>query len=186
MGQDKALMPFLGMTLLEWVMKRVSNLGDELFITTNNPRSYQDFKVPLYQDVQLGTGALGGLLTALNYAQNPLLVVVACDMPFVNPEMLAMAIDKLQSEHVDVVIPQSKNGYEPFHAVYRHASCLPAVKSALEAGERKLISWFPKVKVLPIDEIEIQKFDPLQIAFWNVNTEDDLKQAQQLAKQLNL
>jgi molybdopterin-guanine dinucleotide biosynthesis protein A len=186
MGQDKALMPFLGMTMLEWVMKRVSNLGDELFITTNNPRSYQDFKVPLYRDVQLGTGALGGLLTALNYAQNPLLVVVACDMPFVNPEMLAMAIDKLQSKQVDVVIPQSKNGYEPFHAVYRLASCLPAVKSALEAGERKLISWFPKVKVLPIDEIEIQKFDPLQVAFWNVNTEDDLKQAQELAKKLNL
>ena len=135
MGQDKALMPFLGMTLLERVMKRVSRLGDELFITTNHPSKYQDFGVPLYQDVLPGKGALGGLLTALSSAQNPFLVVVACDMPFVNPDLLALALERLQSRHLDVVIPKSRKGYEPFHAVYRLESCLPAVQSALDSGE---------------------------------------------------
>jgi molybdopterin-guanine dinucleotide biosynthesis protein A len=186
MGQDKALMPFLGMTLLERVMKRVSSLGDELFITTNNPEDYQDFGVPLFGDVQPGVGALGGLLTALSSARNPFLIVVACDMPFANPELLALALERLQTQSADVVIPHSKKGYEPFHAAYRLASCLPAVQSALESGERKLISWFPKVKVLSIDELEIRKHDPQQVAFWNVNTEDDLKQAQQFALKYNL
>ena len=186
MGQDKALMPFLGVPLLERVMKRVSNMGDEIFITTNNPDSYQDFGVPLYRDVQPGLGALGGLLTALSSARNPFLIVVACDMPFVNPELLALALERLRTQSADVVIPHSKKGYEPFHAAYRIGTCLPAVQSALESGERKLISWFPMVKVLSIDEIEIQKHDPQQVAFWNVNTENDLEQAQQLALKYNL
>lgn len=185
MGQDKALMPFLGMTLLEWVMKRVSSLGDELFVTTNHPEKYQDFGVPLYQDVLPGMGALGGLLTALSSAQNPVLIVIACDMPFANIDLLTLAIERLQSSNADVVIPRTKQGYEPFHAVYRLETCLPAVQSALDAGERRLISWFQRVNILTIEERELRKYDPHQIAFWNVNTEEEFLQAEKLASKLN-
>ena len=181
MGQDKALMPFLGRTLLERVMKRVSSLGDDLFITTNHPRKYQAYGVPLFRDVISGKGALGGLLTALSSAQNPILVVVACDMPFVNRDLLALALDRLQSSRVDVVIPHSKKGYEPFHAVYRLETCLPAVKTALDSGERRLISWFPAVNVSPINEDVLLEYDPRQVAFWNVNTTEDFQNAEKLA-----
>jgi molybdopterin-guanine dinucleotide biosynthesis protein A len=186
MGQDKALMPFLGMTLLERVIRRVSFLGDELFITTNHPRKYHAFGLPLYQDVLPGEGALGGLLTALSSAQNPFLLVVACDMPFVNPDLLALALDRLQSHRVDVVIPQSKKGYEPFHAAYRLSSCLPAVQSALKSGKRRLISWFSDVNVITIGEDDLQKYDPRQVAFWNVNTKEELQQAEEFALKFNL
>ena len=181
MGQDKALMPFLGRTLLERVMKRVSSLGDDLFITTNHPSKYQGYGVPLFRDVMPGKGALGGLLTALSSAQNPFLVVVACDMPFVNRDLLALAVDRLQSHHVDVVIPHTKKGYEPFHAAYRLETCLPAIKAALNSGERRLISWFPAVKVSSINEDVLMEFDPRQVAFWNVNTTEDFQNAEKLA-----
>lgn len=184
MGQDKALLPFLGESMLERVMKRVNPLGDELYVTTNHPERFLDFGVPMIQDELPGKGALGGLLTALSAAQFSTVIVVACDMPFVNPEILADASDQLHSKQADVVIPLTEKGYEPLHAVYRRETCLPAVRSALAAGERRLISWFPSVKVIQIAKDDLIKFDPARIAFWNVNTPEDLHQAEELASQL--
>jgi molybdopterin-guanine dinucleotide biosynthesis protein A len=184
MGEDKALLPFLGESMLARVMKRVNPLGDELFVTTNHPERFLDFGVPMIQDELPGKGALGGLLTALSAAQFSTVIVVACDMPFVNPEILADASDQLHAQQVDVVIPLTEKGYEPLHAVYRRETCLPAVRAALEAGERRLISWFPSVKVIQIDKHDLIKFDPARIAFWNVNTPEDLHKAEELALEL--
>jgi molybdopterin-guanine dinucleotide biosynthesis protein A len=184
MGQDKALLPFLGESLLERVMKRVNLLGDELLVTTNHPERFLDFGVPLIQDELPGKGALGGLLTALHAAQFSTVIVVACDMPFVNPKILADACDQLHSKQADVVVPHTENGYEPLHAVYRRETCLPAIRAALEAGERRLISWFPSVNVIPIAKDDLIKYDPHRIAFWNVNTPEDLHQAEELAAEL--
>lgn len=184
MGQDKALLPFLGESLLERVMKRVNLLGDEVLVTTNHPERFLDFGVPLIQDELPGKGALGGLLTALHAAQFSTVIVVACDMPFVNPAILADACDQLHSKQADVVVPHTENGYEPLHAVYRRETCLPVVRAALEAGERRLISWFPSVNVIPIAKDDLIKYDPYRIAFWNVNTPEDLHQAEELAAEL--
>jgi molybdopterin-guanine dinucleotide biosynthesis protein A len=182
MGQDKGLLLLLGQPLIARVVARVASLADEMLVTTNHPEAYRFLGVPLYVDVYPGTGALGGLYTALNAAQHPLVAVVACDMPFASPEILAASRQRLLEEEVDVVIPQSEDGYEPFHAVYRRDICLPAVKDALEAGERRLISWFPAVKVATLSPDEALQLDPLKLAFWNLNTPEELQQAEQIAR----
>jgi FdhD protein/molybdopterin-guanine dinucleotide biosynthesis protein A len=53
------------------------------------------------------------------------------------------------------------------------------VKKALEAGERRLISWFPDVTVSSILPEEWLTYDPDLLAFWNLNTPDDFQQAEQ-------
>lgn len=184
MGQDKGLLLLQGQPLIARVMARVASLADEILVTTNHPEAYRFLGVPLYSDVYPGTGALGGLYTALNSARHPLVAVVACDMPFASPEILAASCQRLLEEEVDVVIPQSEDGYEPFHAVYRRDSCLPAVKDALEAGERRLISWFPAVKVATLSPDEALQLDPLKLAFWNLNTPEDLQQAERIARSM--
>jgi molybdopterin-guanine dinucleotide biosynthesis protein A len=107
-------------------------------------------------------------------------------MPFVNADILTEAYQRLLSQNADVAVPHTENGYEPFHAVYRRETCLPAIKLALEAGERRLISWFPSVKVVPISDDDLRRYDPLQVAFWNVNTADDLQQAEKFARKFTL
>lgn len=186
MGVDKAFLPFLGENLLERVMKRVAPLADELLITTNHPERYLNSGVPLFKDVLPGKGALGGLLTALSVAKFPILIVVACDMPFVNPDILIAATDRLNSYRADAVVPLLKQGFEPFHAVYRRETCLNAVQTALDKGERRLISWFPSVKIIPFAEKDLLQYDPFQIAFWNVNTKVDLQRAEEFAKEFDL
>jgi len=168
MGQDKALLPFLGKPLIARVIHRVASLGDELLITTNNPEDYLIFKIPLYRDVLPENGALGGLYTALSVSRFPIVIVVACDMPFVSAEILSMSIDMLQANNADVVIPKTENGYEPFHAV---------------SGEKRLISWFSEANILPIHESELLVHDPQRTAFINLNTKQDFNHAEVLARE---
>jgi molybdopterin-guanine dinucleotide biosynthesis protein A len=179
MGQDKALLPLLGKPLVARVLSSLSTLADEILVTTNRPEDFRFLDVPLYTDKYPGTGALGGLYTALEAAGQPLVAVVACDMPFASADLLIFARDRLLTSGADVAIPRSEEGFEPFHAVYRRETCLPAVKKALEAGERRLISWFPDVTVSPILPEEWLPYDPDLLAFWNLNTPDDFQQAEQ-------
>lgn len=179
MGRDKALIPLLGRPMIVRVYERVISIADEVLVTTNRIADYEFLEVPLYKDIIMGRGALGGLYTALNAAKNPLVAVVACDMPFANTDLFIAARKRLIDQHVDAVIPYTEAGPEPLHAVYRRETCIPAVEWALESGEWKLISWLPKVEASFIDPQEISMYDPEQIAFWNVNTDEDLKRAKE-------
>ena len=182
MGQDKGLVPLLGQPLVTRAIERLGWLAEEVLVTTNQPEAYRFLGIPLYPDLIPGVGALSGLYTALSAARNPLVAVVACDMPFASPDLLSFARDRLLAEDADVSVPHSAEGYEPFHAVYRRETCLPAVKNALDAGERRLISWFKDVKVAVLQPDEIARYDPQGLAFWNLNTPDELRQAEEIAK----
>lgn len=178
MGRDKALIPFLGKPLIVHVYEKIMSLADEVLITTNHPENYEFLEVPLYKDIVKERGALGGIYTALKSANNPVVAIVACDMPFANPELLSIARDRLIDGQVDAVIPRSEDGLEPLHAVYRRNTCIPAVKWALDSGEWKVISWFSKVELAFVESEELRIYDPEQVAFWNVNTVEDLEHAQ--------
>lgn len=179
MGRDKALVPFLGELLIVRVMNRLVDIADEVLVTTNRLADYQFLGVPLFADLIPGRGALGGLYTALSYAREPLVAVVACDMPFVNPQLLAMARDRLHATEVDAVIPRTEKGIEPFHAVYRRHTCLPAVKAAIVSGKWRLISWLHRVEVSVLTQEEVLQNDPYQIACWNLNSIEDFRHAEQ-------
>jgi molybdopterin-guanine dinucleotide biosynthesis protein A len=181
MGQNKALMSFLGQPLIARVIQRVQPLAAEILITTNQPDEFAFLDLPRIPDKIAGLGALGGLYTALSASSSPLAGVVACDMPFVNPDLLAAERDLLLKENVDVVLPWLEHGYEPFHAVYRLETCLPAVKKAVEAGKRRAIAWLPDVKVHAMNEDEVRRYDPQLLAFKNVNTPEEFRQAEELA-----
>jgi molybdopterin-guanine dinucleotide biosynthesis protein A len=184
MGQDKALMHFLGRPLISRLVDRLSPLADELLVTTNHPDDYAFLGLPLFADILPGQGALGGIYTALSAARQPLVAIVACDMPFVSPALLAAQCDLLEKEAADVVIPHSEVGFEPLHGFYRRETCLPAVRSALERGERRAISWFPTVRVRVMEPDELRLYDPQLLSFTNVNSPEEFHAAEKLARQL--
>ena len=67
----------------------------------------------------------------------PLVAVVACDMPFANKDLLLAAKMDLEKSMAVGAIPQTQNGYEPFHAVYRKEPCLELVQTAVLGGKKK-------------------------------------------------
>lgn len=182
MGQDKALMPFLGKPLIERLIERLGPVADEILITTNLPAGFRYLEIPLVPDEIPGRGALGGLYTALKAARHPLVAVVACDMPFANPDILVKSQQILSDEKIDAVIPHSEFGLEPLHAVYRRKTCLPAVKAAIDADQWRVVAWHNQVNMAFISTDDIKQLDPHGIAFWNVNTPKEFQQAERLAR----
>lgn len=186
MGFNKALAPFLGRPLIQRVIHRIHSLASEIVIVANDPQLYLELGYPMVADRIPGLGALGGLYTALSYARYPYVIVIACDMPFVNSSLLLEAQNRLVQGGWDAVLPQSGEGLEPFHAVYRRDTCLPAVERALKRGERRMISWLPEVRwqVIPWEEVKV--IDPRGLAFMNVNTPEELAIAEDLARTVYL
>jgi molybdopterin-guanine dinucleotide biosynthesis protein A len=181
MGQNKALMPFLNQPLIERVVNRLAPYADELLVITNKPEQYAFLGVQLTPDILPGRGALGGLFTALSSARQPLAAVVACDMPFVNPFLLLALRDELIEGDWDAVVPEPGGGVQPFHAVYRRETCLPAIEAAIKAEKWRADAWFDEVRLRYFRAEEIALYDPQQAAFFNVNTPDEWKEAERLA-----
>lgn len=181
MGQDKALLPFLGRPLIQRVLERVAQLADEVLVTTNNPEAYRFLGLPLLADYLPGRGALGGLYTALRAASHSQVAVIACDMPFINADLLQTELDLLYTSGSDLVIPQLEGGLEPFHAVYQKERCLPEIEWALAADKWRVDSWFSRVRVYQMLEDAIRKVDPELRSFWNINTPEELEQAIRVA-----
>jgi molybdopterin-guanine dinucleotide biosynthesis protein A len=178
MGQDKALMPFRGVPLIQYVMERLSAVADEIIITTNAPADYRFLNQPLYPDLRPGRGALGGLYTALSSAKGDFVAVVACDMPFASIQFFEMASKLLITSGADVVIPRTEFGYEPLHALYRRDICIPPIEAAIDADKWKVISWFDQVNVHAFSLEETAAFNADGLTFWNLNTPEDFEKAE--------
>jgi molybdopterin-guanine dinucleotide biosynthesis protein A len=182
MGQDKALKPFLGRPLILRVLERLARLSEEIIVTTDRPDKYAFLGLPVYPDLLPNRGVLGGLYSSLSAVHFPLMAAIACDMPFASFALFKYECDLLVRDGVDAVIPCGLNGTEPLHAIYRRETCLPAIRSALEVGEWRLVSWLSKVKVRYVSPAEITKIDPLNLAFWNLNTPEEFVQAEERAR----
>jgi molybdopterin-guanine dinucleotide biosynthesis protein A len=178
MGRDKALIPLGGQPLIAHLLARVEGLGDELLITTNRPEPYARFGARTASDPVPGAGALEGLHTALTAAKGDLVLLLACDMPFVSRSLLEHMLGL--ADDADIVVPRREGRFEPLHALYKRGRCLPPLRSALASGERRMISFFPQVHVLTIEEPELTRLDPQGRSFFNVNTPEDLAQAESM------
>jgi len=185
MGTDKALLPFLGQPLILRPLSRLAGLASEVLVTSNQPESYRFLGLTPIPDWLPGCGALGGLYTALSAATYSYVAVVACDMPFASLEIFAIELVLLQETWADAVIPRSETGTEPFHAVYRRETCLPYIQSALEAGKRRVDAWFSEVSIRYLEREEMLAYDPDQLAFLNINTPEELQEAERIAREGN-
>lgn len=183
MGEDKALKPFLGRPLIQHVRDRVASIADEILVTTNQTSQYAFLGVRLVPDLLPGNGSIGGLYTALACASFPIVAVVACDMPFASASLLQAAANILVRESADVVIPRSEGGLETMHAVYRRATCLPVVLSAIRSNQLRIIDWFSQVRVRELTLAEVYGIEPSGLTFCNINTNEEYLKALELTNQ---
>lgn len=181
MGRDKGLVLLHGRPLVRHLLDRVADLGDEVLITTNQPEDYAFLGARLIPDRSPGAGALSGLRTALQAAHGDKVLVLACDMPFVSRPLLIHLIEL--APQADVVIPRPGGEYEPMHAIY-DKGCLPEIEASLKAGDMRMISFFPRVRVLVVEDDVLGRLDPGGRSFFNINTPADLAQAEQLYGEL--
>ena len=182
MGEDKGLKEFLGEPLVRRVVRRLKPLGQDIVIIARDPSEYAFLELPVYTDVQPGTGALGGLLTAMSVAETQFVAVIACDMPFVNPELLIYQWSLIQERGIDVVIPIYNDELQPFQAIYRVKTCSTAIQESLAKGDQRILSWLDQVVTYRISPAEMRTFDAFCMAFLNLDTPDDFRFAEKVAR----
>ena len=167
MGRDKAFLELGGRSLIEIVIERVQAVAAEVIIVTNAPQRYAHLGARLVCDVYRGVGTLGGIHAGLTAATYDHALVVGCDMPFLNPSLLAH-LASLAPQY-DAVVPRVDGLFEPLHAVYAH-SCLPLIKAQISTRQWQAFSFYPQARVRYVSREEIARFDPELLSLRNANT----------------
>jgi len=137
-------------------------------------------KVKIVVDLYPGKGALGGIYTGLTSADTCYNLVVGCDMPFLNRDLLLYIIENISN--FDAVVPKIRGMLEPLHAVYSKG-CLAPIHEMIEENRLEISGLFSMVRTRYIDEDELRQFDSQHLSFFNVNTLADLKEARKLIEQ---
>jgi molybdopterin-guanine dinucleotide biosynthesis protein A len=183
MGINKALAEVGGKPIIERILERIQGIAGEIVVIANDTHTYSYLGLPVHPDSVPGKGPLGGLYTAVSRTQGSHTLVVSCDQPFLNPDLLRYLVDL--RAHYDVVIPLNWEDYpQSMHAVYGKA-CQEPIRRQIEADRLKVIGFFPAVRVREVRGPEIDRFDPERLSFVNVNTPEDLAEAQRLALRLD-
>ena len=179
LGTDKSFVNMNGQPLIEQIVAKLARLSDDVIIVTNSPEKYDHLEVRVVGDIYPGKGALGGIYSGLKSAANTHSLVVACDMPFLDLNLLRYMI--LLARGHDVVIPRVGGLPEPLHAIYSKR-CLEPIDRLLARGGLKIIDFFPEVRVRYVEEDEVDIFDPQHLSFFNVNVPGDVEEMKKLVR----
>ncbi len=180
-GPPKALLDVGGRRIIERVLAAVAPAVGDLLLVTNAPDLYRFLGLPMVPDVYPEHGSLGGIYSGLKAAPGEAAFTVACDMPFLHPEIVRLVVAR--AADADVVIPRVGDQLETMHAVYGKG-CLPHIEERLLAGRLKIVAFFDHVRVLEIPEAAVAAWRSPDVAFMNVNTPEELEQARRIAKEL--
>ena len=184
LGRDKAVEPFGDEPLIARVIGRLSTLTNETVVVVNNEARGAELPLPdearVAVDIYPESGSLGGIFSGLTAANNDWGFIVACDMPFLNTDLIAHMLTL--REDYDAVVPLLDGYPEPTHAAYSKA-CLPHIESRLSAGQLKIAGFFDDVRVRYVSESEILGYDAERLSFFNVNRPDDLERALALVEE---
>jgi len=156
MGSDKALLQMGEHSLLERAVAAVEPHVSECLLACGTEPRYEHLGLPLILDTECDGGPLIGLLSGLESAQTTWVLLVACDMPGLGAGVLERLVAEASGASADPADPatpeagvdtdvwlfEDDGGLQPLCALYRRRTVLPAVRSALAAGERSMVSFW--------------------------------------------
>lgn len=170
MGKDKALIERDGRTLISNAVELLRSQAEELLII-GDPVKYARIGPLVIADDTAGQGPLGGVVTALRYAWNDRLIVLACDMPNVTGALVEHLKSALATTD-DAVVPQCDGRLEPLSAVY-HRRCRNVFADRLRAGELKMSDAIERVHARYVQVCPGEDGWPAGL-FRNINSPGDL------------
>jgi molybdopterin-guanine dinucleotide biosynthesis protein A len=180
LGTDKASLIFDGRPLLDIVIERLSGVCSEVIVASG--RAAEGRKTPLpvrfVADLAPGRGPLGGVQAGLAAATAEFALVVACDMPFLNPGLLAYMASL--PRRYQALVPRAAGRWHPAHAIYAR-SCLSTVEELLARRNSSMRDLLSRLDVRELSEDELRRHDPEGLSLFNVNEPRDLERARALS-----
>lgn len=171
--ENKAFLKYENKYFIERIIEALVDY-DEIIIIANNPEEYKGLGCNIFKDIYPDQGPLSGIHSALNNIKNEYCLVVACDMPFINRDVVKY-LGSIKEEY-EILIPKVEERLQPLCAIYKK-SCEKFIEKELKKNNNKLIKVclgfnIKVVKNFPIIE-KIHKKDIKN--FYNINTLDEYK-----------
>jgi molybdenum cofactor guanylyltransferase len=169
MGQEKGLVDFRGKPLIQYSIDLLSAFTDRILISSSNP-CYLHFGLEMVPDDVAGQGPASGIAAALQRSGTDWNLMIACDLPFLRPEL----IDRLlgNSENFQAVAPIHNGILEPLAGLY-HKELAPHFATSVHAGRLALHNILADCRVNCYDASALlQQYPQL---FSNLNSATDLE-----------
>lgn len=172
----KGFLRINGITIIEKNISLLQTICNEVFISINTPESYFKFQVNMVGDLFPSMGPMSGIYSSLLNAKHDNLLIIACDMPFLNLNILSFIIKKhlegTNSISYDATIPIYNKKQQPLCGIYRKTA-LPSLEEHLLKGKNSMYLFLREINTNYIDEVEIKDIDPSGNSFININTIED-------------
>jgi len=174
-GKEKYFFTYLGRTFIERLVDSLRQVVDEIILVARDPEQCKRFSsiegIRCITDIRGGIGPIGGLHAGSLAARGDLIFVSACDMPCIDPRVIAYLFDHI--DHYDAVIPRwNPDMLEPLHAVYRRTALVKYLESHDSLSLREMAMNL-SARYIMVDEL--RRIDPELRTFTNINKLEDLE-----------
>jgi molybdopterin-guanine dinucleotide biosynthesis protein A len=181
---DKALARLDGVPMIRRVADRLTTVIDSLIVncrpeqTGSLSAALADYplEVTVAEDAEPDRGPMAGIRTGLQATDADYSVVVACDMPFVDPDFVEYLFERAAGH--DAAVPRLGDGwFQTTQAVYRSRPMAEACERALARGEHRIVEPLFDLDYVVVDETAVETHASLE-TFENVNTQEELEAAE--------
>lgn len=172
-GEDKGLCTLAGEPMIQYPINALKGICDEIIISSNDER-YKELGYKFLPDSIKNIGPIGGIYTALKESINDNNLIISCDMPFINEELLKYII--AQSENSLIAAAFMDNYVEPLCSYFNKAS-LPLIEEMIHHKYYKLQFLLNRANYTIIEIDNSLSFHKNHL-FLNINTQVEYKKAE--------
>jgi molybdopterin-guanine dinucleotide biosynthesis protein A len=179
-GRDKNLAPLGGKPLIWWTAQALTSAGNLIIAANNWAQAEKYLKIvgvgaTAALDPVPSQGVAGGLLAGLRstYADN--VAVCYADTPFVVWGLYCLLFEAAPGHQGAVIEAKGKNHYNI--AVYSRLPTIKALKTGIDDGSEDLEGCLSGLDLAVVPEEEVLKVDPRLDCLLDVDTQGDLRKA---------
>lgn len=175
-GNIKGLLKINDVTFLEQIM---SVLGDftNIYLSVNKKFSSEDIKQ--YEDMGLKVivdsyddiGPMGGIYSALKDCKEDYLFITACDMPFINKDLIEELKLNVRKD-IDIVLFSKERILYPLGAIYSK-KLVPQIKELIDNNNYRPLVLIKNSNYI---ELPLEKTSLDDDVFYNINTPQEYKE----------
>lgn len=170
-GRDKSRLVVRGRTIIVRQVEVLQRVAAHVFIVAPDAERFADVGLPVHADRIAGVGAIGGVHAALDASPLERVLVVACDMPFLDERLLTRLAELAES--ADAAWVRTASGPEPLLACYQRRT-RTALEDAMHEGRLKLADLAGRIQVRELGGDELAAFGRVEELAANVNSPADL------------
>jgi len=180
--RDKAVTDLAGTPMIRRVVDRIAGRVEDVVVNCREDQREAiatalaggDYDPTFAIDERPDEGPMAGIATGLSAVDNEYALVVACDMPFVDPDFVAYLFERATGH--DAAVPRPDEWFQTTQAVYRADAMVRACEDALDRGESRIVAGLFDLDYAVVEREDILSRTALE-TFENLNTREEFEAA---------